>query len=131
MTARVFDASALLALLGSEAGSERVEQLLHDSGDEALVSAANMVEVLTKLIDRGVTEADAALIWRELHLHVVALDEGQATAAALLRVSTRPLGLSLGDRCCLALAQSLPQARVVTADQAWKALPGFRFDFVR
>lgn len=131
MTVRVFDASAILALLGNEAGADKVARLLDDSGDAALVSAANMAEVLSKLIDRGVTEADAVLIWRELRLRGVPLYEEQAIAAAALRKGTRRLGLSLGDRCCLALAQLRPNAQVVTADRTWKALGGFRFDFIR
>ncbi|MDP1833150.1 MAG: hypothetical protein Q8K67_13910 [Geothrix sp.] len=31
---------------------------------------------------------------------------------------TRPLGLSLGDRCCLALAER-ERAAVLTVDRAW------------
>jgi ribonuclease VapC len=131
VTTRVFDASALLALLGNEPGAAVVERLLHDSGPEALASAANMAEVITNLVDRGVTEADALQTWREFRLRVVPLGEAEATHAALLRKSTRALGLSLGDRCCLALAQATPGARVVTADRPWKALKGFRFDFIR
>ena len=54
----------------------------------------------------------------------------QALISGLLRPGTRALGLSLGDRCCLALAQVL-KAEVVTADRPWKALKGFRFTFNR
>jgi ribonuclease VapC len=36
-------------------------------------------------------------------------------------VQTRPLGLSLGDRACLALAQRR-QLPVLTADRAWAKL---------
>ena len=51
-------------------------------------------------------------------------------ASGKLRVSTRALGLSLGDRCCLALALE-HGAEVVTADRPWKALKGYRFQFIR
>ena len=43
--------------------------------------------------------------------------------AAALRVRPRPLGASLGDRACLALAQHAADAQmtaiVYTAEQAW------------
>ena len=129
-TPRVFDASALLAVLGNEPGAVVVERLLHDSDEQAMVSAVNMAEVMTKLIDRGFTEADATQTWEGFRLRVVALDEAQATTAAALRKGTRALSLSLGDRCCLALAGSM-NAEVVTADRPWKALKGFRFTFIR
>jgi ribonuclease VapC len=47
-----------------------------------------------------------------------------------LRASTRTFGLSLGDRCCLALAQ-VRGAAVVTADQSWKKLKGFDIKLIR
>lgn len=48
-------------------------------------------------------------------------DTDLALRAALLRNSTRPYGLSLGDRACLALArrEGLP---VLTADRSWAKL---------
>lgn len=131
MTTVVFDASALLALLNDEPGADVVERLLHSGSGECVASAANFSEVLAKLIDRGVAEAAALQAWRELQVRVVPVGEAEAAAAALLRKSTRALGLSLGDRCCLALAQGLTDARIVTADRAWKALKGFRFEFIR
>ena len=131
MTSLVFDASALLALLNDEPGAAVVDRLLRGGSGACVVSAANFAETVTKLIDRGVPENAALQAWRELQLQVVPVGESEAAAAALLRKSTRALGLSLGDRCCLALAQSLADARVVTADRAWKALKGFRFEFIR
>lgn len=46
------------------------------------------------------------------------LSEQDAMRAARLRASTRKLGLSLADRCCLALASRLERP-VLTADRAW------------
>jgi len=126
---RVFDASALLAVLGQENGADiATEQLEHQDG---VVTSVNYAEVLTKLIDRGLDEATAQLTWRSLGLTVHPVDERLAAAAAVLRPTTKPLGLSLGDRCCLALAQQLGNVTVVTADRPWKALKGFRFIFIR
>jgi ribonuclease VapC len=47
-----------------------------------------------------------------------------ALLAAQLRPPTRKLGLSLGDRCCLALGH-VQKAQVVTADRPWLKLKGF------
>jgi ribonuclease VapC len=108
----VLDASALLCLLFDEPGADRVERVL----PEALISAANLAEVLSKLVDRGLDGNEALADLRELDLEVVALDRAQAEAAGLLRSATREAGLSLSARACLALAQ---QRRVptLTTDQ--------------
>jgi PIN domain nuclease of toxin-antitoxin system len=47
------------------------------------------------------------------------------------RFATRALGLSLGDRCCLALAQEHRGAQVVTADRLWKDLKNFKITLIR
>ena len=126
---RVYDASALLALLGQEPGAEIVTEQLE--ARDGVVASVNYAEVLTKLIDRGLTEAAAQLAWRSLGLTVHPVDEKLAAAAASLRTASRALGLSLADRCCLALARQLDNAPVITADRPWKALKGFRFTFIR
>jgi len=97
----VLDASALLCLLFDEPGADRVERAL----SEALISAANLAEVISKLIDRGLDGNEALADLRELDLNVVALDRAQAEAAGLLRSAVRKVRLSLGDWACLALAQ--------------------------
>jgi len=86
--------------------------------------------VLSKLLDCGLTTDEMATVAEELPLKVVALTQQQAHQAAVLRTTTRALGLSLGDRCCLALAQA-HGAPVVTADRAWDALQGFDIQRVR
>jgi ribonuclease VapC len=126
---KVYDASALLALLNGEPGADKVLAAL--AADEAAVASVNFAEVISKLIDRGVPQADAMTSWRALEVKVLPVDEPLALAAASLRPSTRVLGLSLGDRCCLALAASLEGTRIVTADRAWAKLKGWRFEFVR
>jgi ribonuclease VapC len=125
----VFDASAVIAYLNAEPGGDRVEELL--GGGPSVISAANYAEVMSRVYLRGTTVADATVLWRDLRIDVEPLTEPVAAAAARLRPVTRSLGLSLGDRCCLALAQSIEGATVVTADRAWKSLKGFRFTFIR
>jgi ribonuclease VapC len=51
----------------------------------------------------------------------VSFTEEQARIAGALTARTRTLGLSLGDRACLALGIAL-RAPVYTADRAWKKL---------
>lgn len=125
---RVFDASALLAVLFSETGGERAAALLEEG--DAVVSAVNQGEVVARLMDRGLGRDEADVAWRSLRIEVLPFTAEHALASGLLRPPTRALGLSLGDRCCLAVAQSL-NAEVVTADRPWKALKGFRFIFIR
>jgi PIN domain nuclease of toxin-antitoxin system len=124
----VFDSSALLALIFDEVGAAKVEALL--AGDDSVVGAANLSEVAAKLVDQGLSDVEAQAVLEGLALRVEPLSAEQATAAGRLRRQTRSLGLSLGDRCCLALAQT-HDAVVVTADRPWKQLKGFRFEFVR
>lgn len=128
MTAYVFDSSALLALIFDEPGADKVEALLLQG--EGGVGAANVAEVAAKLVDQGLADAEVQSVLEGLALTVHPLAADVALAAGRLRGRTRALGLSLGDRCCLALAQAL-DATVVTAERPWKALKGFRFDFIR
>ncbi|MGH8147753.1 MAG: PIN domain-containing protein [Rhodanobacteraceae bacterium] len=83
-----------------------------------------------KLAERGLRRARIAAELATFGLEVVPFDEAQANLAAELRPDTRKLGLSLGDRCCLALAR-LHAARVITADAAWRKLQGFDVIAVR
>ena len=117
--AYVLDASALLCLFFREPGAARVEALLAG----AQIGAANLAEVIAKLVDRGVDGAAVVAEIGELDLEVAPLDRAQAEAAGLLRSVTREAGLSLGDRCCLALAQARG-ATAVTTDRAWQRLDG-------
>ena len=64
----VFDSSALLALIFDEAGATKVEALL--AGDDNVVGAANLSEVMAKLVDQGMSDAEVEglLDGRELHV---------------------------------------------------------------
>jgi PIN domain nuclease of toxin-antitoxin system len=113
----VLDASALLALLQGEPGSAVV--LRHAS--ESWISAANMAEVYGKLVTRGIPSEPAIEMAFGAVKGVLAFNDWQARLTAELLQQTRTLGLSLGDRACLALGmqRKLP---VLTADKAWKSL---------
>jgi ribonuclease VapC len=113
----VLDASAILAVLRNERGQDVVLPLLTVSR----VSSVNLVEVLTRLVDLGAPLSVASNDVNGLGLTIEPLDTELAIAAADLRTRTRSLGLSLGDRVCLALAQRL-QLPVYTSDRAWADL---------
>ena len=114
---RVFDASAVLAALFDEPGGDRVTELWADG--ENLLSTVNYSEVISKLAERGMPDDEMRLVMEGVPLKLAQFDQDSAHAAGLLRRSTRSLGLSLGDRACLALAQSRG-AQAVTADRVWK-----------
>jgi PIN domain nuclease of toxin-antitoxin system len=113
----VLDASALLAFIWSEPGSDVVAEVM----EEAVISAVNWAEVVSKLHDRGIALELARPLLEELSLEVMAFDEELAFAAGSLRMRSRHLGLSIGDRACLALAAHL-SAPAYTADKSWTKL---------
>lgn len=113
----MLDASAVLAFKLGEAGADVVQSLIGAS----VLSTVNVVEVASRLIDRGASPTEVAQLPFELDCRMAPFDTDLALRAALLRNSTRPYGLSLGDRACLALArrEGLP---VLTADRSWAKL---------
>jgi PIN domain nuclease of toxin-antitoxin system len=115
----ILDASAVLAFLLRERGHERVLEAL--AGDPRM-STVNFAEVATKYVLRGFPE-DAMRLRDELPVMFVPVDDDLALQAALMASATKPLGLSLGDRICLALAKrtGLP---ALTADRAWLDVAG-------
>ena len=126
---RVFDSSAVLALIFGEPGAELAARLMDQH--DALISSVNHAEVLGKLLDRGLSADDVAAISQQLPLKVMPFTAEQAQLAAGLRPTTRALGLSLGDRCCLALVRQQGGATVVTADRPWAGLAGFDISLIR
>ena len=114
MAEAVLDASAVLAFLRREPGEDHVRQVMPRS----LLCAVNLTEVVSKLIERGAAASAAVQIARGLPYRVVEYDEGLASDAGELWALTRPIGLSLSDRACLALAarEKLP---AMTTDQRW------------
>ncbi len=117
MSAAVLDASALLALLNADKGAEIVQEFL----PEAVISTVNLAEVVTRLSAVGMPEQDIHETLALLGIETIPFLEDHAFQAGLLKAQTRPYGLSLGDRACLALAQER-NAVAVTADGAWKGL---------
>ncbi len=116
----VLDASALLALLLDEKGAEATARAL-DEG-QAVVSAANLAEVVTRLALLGNAPKSIREALGPMKLRVIDVDEELAYRAGLMAPEAKPLGLSLGDRLCLATAERM-KATVLTTDRMmlkWK-----------
>jgi PIN domain nuclease of toxin-antitoxin system len=117
MSEVVLDASAILALLNQETGSEEVSRFI----GKAAISTVNLSEVIAKLADAGIPEKDIRQILSNLNLEVIDFNEKQALKAGMLRPITKSIGLSFGDRACLALGIILNQP-VLTTDRLWSSI---------
>jgi len=111
------DASALLAFLFREPGHERVAPILAES----CLSTVNLSEVIGRFVrdghpSRGVSEQLLAS-----GVEFVPFAAEDAALAAEVVPRTQRLGLSLGDRACLALALRR-RVPVYTADRSWQRL---------
>jgi PIN domain nuclease of toxin-antitoxin system len=110
----VLDASAVIALLWEEPGSDAVEGLL----GAAVVSAVNWSEVLQRYNALGLDTAGRRDSVEALGISIEDFSGDDAETAARMWASTRSAGLSLADRACLSLARRLGLP-VHTADRAW------------
>ena len=117
MSDAVLDASAVLAVLNDETGASTVWNLLPG----AMISTVNAAEVAAKLVDAGTEPRMAIEFIQRLGLRIMPFLDADIETTARLRKLSRTLGLSLGDRACLALAmrEGLP---ALTADRAWSGL---------
>lgn len=118
MNTVVLDASALLVAINRETGHQKLTDEILSS---AICSAVNLAEVQTKLVASGLSPNDAFEIALSPVREVAEFTTSQAMITGSIIPQTKSLGLSLGDRACLALALSLG-APVYTADRAWKTL---------
>ncbi len=117
MSKIVWDTSTLLMVLHAEPGwQDLVEDL-----DRAVISAVNFSEVAAKLMEKGMSETQATEALDPRALDVRSFEREAAWIAARLRPNTKALGLSLGDRSCLALGLTLGLP-ILTADRDWHRL---------
>ena len=124
----VLDSSVLLALLNREPGADSLTPELLDT---AAGSTVNLAEVQTKLVNEGVNSDVAWNSTLSTVREVMPFTAEQAKIAGGLVAQTRSLGLSLGDRACLALGIAL-NAPIYTADRSWKNLHvGVRIHVIR
>jgi ribonuclease VapC len=124
----VVDASAVLAFLQQERGEDIVERALDEGATR--MTTVNYCEVLSKLCDKGIPPAVAVDAVDDLGITLADFDADLARRAASIRKQTMPIGASLGDRACLALAQQTVEGlgkppincEVYTAEPAWGKL---------
>ena len=127
MSAAVWDASALLLLLQQEPGWRQLGPRLAGSS----MSSVNLSEVAAKLMESGGTAPTTREILEGLPIEIHDFTADLAYRAAELRGPTTDLGLSLGDRACLALGLSL-NSPILTGDRAWLELNlGVQIEFAR
>ena len=118
----VVDASALMALLLREPGSDVVAERISKS----VISAVNLAEVLARMSRERISARTLVPKLTALGLAIVDFDQAQAVIAGEIREHARGQGVGLADCCCMALAlhQAWP---VLTADRLWAKL-GFDID---
>ena len=119
MSTVVLDTSALFAFLQQEQGAELLERYLESA--DCVMSTVNQAEFIGKMRADGVAMPQIEEILGVLPLAFVTFDSEQAVVSGELAAHTRKLGLSLGDRACLALAKQRG-SRTVTADKVWMRL---------
>jgi PIN domain nuclease of toxin-antitoxin system len=111
----ILDTSAVLALLFREPGQDTVQAALREG---AAISAVNFSETISRLVRDGMATERAAVALSALPIALHDFDAELAVQAGGMFAQARPLGLSLGDRACLALArqEALP---ALTGDRTW------------
>ena len=115
MSKIVLDASAVLAVIEAEPGHEKLTPELLAG---AVCSAVNLAEAQAKLVSRGLSSKEA---WQDATspiVEIVPFSADHARISGDLVTQTKPLGLSLGDRACLALGMAW-HAPIYTAERMW------------
>ena len=122
----ILDASALLASLHNETGSQMVDPLLPESA----ISTINLSEVIQKARQKGISTTTLVSGLQVIGVEIVDYTKEQAEMTAELWSITRPFGLSLADRACLALTQ-LRDAVAITADKNWANISTIQVRVIR
>jgi ribonuclease VapC len=108
---KVLDSSAIIAFWRNEPGAE----LALNAFDGGLVSLVNVAEVLARIARDGVKPADAKAQIDRFGLTYVAPNLADALDVGRMPLN---LGLSLGDKFCIALARRFG-VPLVTADRVF------------
>jgi ribonuclease VapC len=110
----VLDSSAALALLKPEPSKVDLDALVPGQP----ISAINYSEAADYFSRLGHSRRDIGQLLSSLDLDVVPVDADLALNAAMMRPVTDSAGLSMGDRCCIALAQRMA-VPALTGDRSW------------
>lgn len=114
----VLDASALLALIHEEPGADLVAEAMTGS----VIGTPNLAEVVGKLVDAEIDASGIRQLVLAAGVAIEPLTADDAELAGALRAIRGGQQLSLGDRCCLALAVRTMPSIVITADRVWASL---------
>lgn len=87
----------------------------------SVISTVNWAEVLERYRSAGLTPDGKRESVEGIDVGIEAFASDDAEAVAALWAPTRPAGLSIADRACLALAQRL-EAPAYSTDRAWRSL---------
>jgi PIN domain nuclease of toxin-antitoxin system len=111
----LLDASALLAIILNESGSDRVQEVF----DNSRIHAINLAEVAKKLFQKGMPAEEVHEVLLALELEVIEdVNPRHAIFIGELLAANRRTGLALGDVVCLTTA-ALMGNKAVTADRRW------------
>jgi ribonuclease VapC len=110
----LLDASAILAMMLEEPGSERVAEVL----DVSDIHPINLTEVAKKLCQRKVERTDIEAALNALDIDGTDWTRQKAYRAGELLAANRAIGLSLGDAVCL-IEASGRGLTAVTAEHRW------------
>lgn len=122
----ILDASALIAYIRKEEGSETVKKRIAKT--EAFISVVNLTEAKGKLVGAGdftPQQVESELEQLSALVEPLSYDLEQANLAAWWYARKNPYQLSLGDCACLGAAETRG-LEVLTAEQRWKKLPNLR-----
>jgi PIN domain nuclease of toxin-antitoxin system len=110
----VLDSSAVIAFLQREPGADVVRKVLPGS----ILSTVNAAEIVAKLIQYGLSVDEAIDSMKALPVRKLPFDLNHALTAGTMWKRSKGFGLSLGDRACLALAETM-KFPALTADKRW------------
>lgn len=113
----LLDTSAIITLLKKEPGYQILEDLIANSS----ISSVNLSELVAVLVRSGITETEIDQIITDLVPEIIPFCENLAIQAGKLANQTRGLGLSLGDRACIATGIHHNRA-IYTTDKIWQEL---------
>ncbi len=110
----ILDTSALLALIFQETGKAIVQAALPNS----LINTVTYAELCYKLGQKKLDVRKNMNYLEAAGLKILGFSRQEAELSAHLQPYTQPLGLSLGDRTCLASSIHLGLP-CLTADKVW------------